>query len=491
MITYAIRFAVGFVLARFLGSEQLGLHKLALTVAAFVGGATSLGLDSALIRHIPHFANQRDEAGLWGVLQVGLGLPLAVSLLGGLGLFFLAEPIAAQLLHEPSLVPLLRMLSFAIPFMTLTTVAAAATRGFNRMEYTAFVKRIAMQLIRLILVLVLGLTVGLTATTAVAAYAVAAIATGVLLLFFLNRLFSVRRSLQAGQRPWRGMLGFALPVYGSQVLKTFGPSLRTMLLGALDTISSVGVFAVAGQVNSVGQMFHTSIVVTSAPVVAELHQRQEWELLKRFYQTMTKWTFTLNLPLFLIILLFPASILSVFGEDYTAGAVALSILAWANLVNTGTGICGVLVDMTGNTPLRLLNSIVAFVLTLGLNVLLIPLWGLVGLAVASLASAAVVNLLGLVEVYVLFRMLPYDVSFLKPIAAGLVALGVGLGFKHLLPIEAELVRLAVAATLLFAAYVAMILLLRLSQEDRAVLAHIVRRLSPARAKRRSKGDGIP
>jgi len=131
MITYALRFVIGFVLARFLGSEQLGLHQLALTVATFVGGATSLGLDSALIRHIPRFAAKRDEAGLWGVLQVGLGLPLAVSLLAGAGVLILAEPIATLVLHDPSLVPLLRMLSFAIPFMTLTTVASAATRGFN------------------------------------------------------------------------------------------------------------------------------------------------------------------------------------------------------------------------------------------------------------------------------------------------------------------------------------------------------------------------
>jgi O-antigen/teichoic acid export membrane protein len=132
--------------------------------------------------------------------------------------------------------------------------------------------------------------------------------------------------------------------------------------------------------------------------------------------------------------------------------------------------------MTGNTSLKLVNSIVLFGLTLGLNVLLIPHWGVVGAATAALAATAAVNILCLAEVFVLFRLLPYNVSFVKPVAAGLVALAAAWVISQLFHAEANLVHTAINAIIILAVYVGMISLLGLSPEDRAVLARLRRRM---------------
>jgi len=113
----------------------------------------------------------------------------------------------------------------------------------------------------------------------------------------------------------------------------------------------------------------------------------------------------------------------------------------------------------------------------GLNVLLIPRWGMVGAATASLAAVAINNLLRLIEVYILFRLLPYNVSFLKPVTAGLAALAAALALGRLLPAEASLLYAAVNVIILLAAYVGAILLLGLSEEDRSVLARLRGRLN--------------
>jgi O-antigen/teichoic acid export membrane protein len=297
-----------------------------------------------------------------------------------------------------------------------------------------------------------------------------------MLLYFLNRLFPLKRPLRTARRDAREMLRFSLPVYLTNLIGIFGGNIKTILLGTLNTVTNVGIFSVASQINMIGQMFHEGIATASAPIVSELYDRGEREQLGRFYQTVTKWTFTLNLPLFLAVLLFPVPILSIFGQSFVGGAKALTILAWANLANTGTGICGMVLNMTGYTSLKLVNSLVTFVLTLGLNILLIPRWGLMGAATASLAAAVTINLFRLSEVFILFRLLPYNVSFAKPVAAGLVTLAVVWGMRQLFPTEANLVCTAMNTILLFVVYVGMILLLGLSQEDRAVLAHLRRRV---------------
>jgi O-antigen/teichoic acid export membrane protein len=338
-------------------------------------------------------------------------------------------------------------------------------------------------LLGLVLVLGVGLLTGLSAVAALIAFDLAVIATALVLLFFFSKFYLLlRRAGEARRRP-KELLTFSLPVYASDLLGSAGPQIRTLALGALETTASVGVFAVATQVNTVGQLFHSSFVMASMPIVSELHGQGAREQMKRFYQTVTKWTFTLNLPLFLIITLFPGPILSIFGESYVGGATALTILAWANLINTGTGICGVVIDMTGNTRLKLLNTVVTLLLTVGLSLWLIPQWGVNGAAVATLAAIAALNLLRLGQVYHLFRMLPYRRDFFKPVVAGLAAWAAVLALVHLWPVESDLIQLAVGIVVLFALYTGMLVLLRLSAEDRMVLQAFARRFTRGKPSR--------
>jgi O-antigen/teichoic acid export membrane protein len=476
LFEYGSRFVIGIVLARLLGAEQLGLCNLAMSVASIAAGLALLGLPSAMVRYVSLFRSRRDMAGLWGTLQLGLGLTSIVSVSMGIGLFVLADPIAEHVFHESRLVPLLRVISLVVPFSALSSIVAAATQGFKKMHYAVIGQHITQPAIRLLLVVALAVVVGLNAKTALAAFGVAVTIAFIMLFYFLNTLFPLKRPLRTARRDPREMLRFSLPVYLSSLISVFGGNIKTMLLGALNTATSVGIFAVASQINTIGQMFHGGIATASAPIVSDLYDRGEQEQLGRFYQTVTKWSFTLNLPLFLAVLLFPVPILSIFGRSFVGGAVALIILAWANLVNTGTGICGTVLNMTGNTSLRLVNSLFTFAVTIGLNILLIPRWGLIGAATASLAAAVTVNLLGLSQVFILFRLLPYDLSFAKPIAAGLVALAAAWGMRQLLPIQTNLFYLAMNVIFLFAVHAGMILLLGLSQEDRAVLDRVGRRM---------------
>lgn len=476
IVAYGLRFVTGIILARRLGSQQLGLYGLSLTTATMVSGYAMLGLNDALVRYVSLYASRKDDGGLLGALHIGIVLPMGLSLLGAVGLFLLADPIAEGLFHEPELAPLLRIGCFVLLFSTLSQLLAAATRGFKTMQYTAISRMVSLPTLRLVLVIGLGVSVGLTAARALGAYAAAVAVSGVMLLFFLDRLFSLRRPLKRARRNWREMLAFSLPVYLSGRLSASEGNLRTLLLGALATTADVGSLAVASQVNTLGSVFHASLTTSSAPIVAELHDRRAWQRLKVVYQTVTKWTFTVNLPFFLLVLLFPDELLSIFGASFAGAAVALAILAWANLVNTGTGICGVVIDMTGHTYLKLLNSAAALILSIGLSLLLIPRWGLTGAATTALAVAASLNLLRLVEVFLLFRLLPYDRSFTKPVLAGLVAALVGWGLDRVLALTQDLFRLAICAAALFVAYGGVLLLVGLSREDRAVVASFYRRI---------------
>ncbi len=476
LFAYGARFVIGFILARLLGAEQFGLYNLALTAATMAGGFALLGLDSGLVRYVSLFAGRKDTAGLWGTIQMGLGFPTFMGIALAIGVYVLADPIAVRLFHEPQLIPLLRLTSIVVPFLALSNVAAAATRGFKNMHYTVIAQQVAQPVVRFLLILIVFATVGLDTDLAITIFIVGAAITCIVLLFFLNHQFSLKRPANTARHDTREIIKFSLPVYLTNLIQTFSSNIQTLLLSAFDTVVQVGILSVAGRVTMIGMMFYSAIVTASMPIVSELHDRGQQKQMEHIYQTMTKWAFTLNLPLFLVMVLFPQAILSLFGKGYVGGVTALVLLAWRGLVDTGTGICGVVIDMTGNTRLRLINTIVTVAITIGLNALLIPRYSLDGAAAAALVGIIIINSLRIAEVYILFRMLPYNKDSIKPVVAGLAALGTVLIANQLSPGDTRLILLTAKVILLSLVYIGMLLLLGLSQDDRLILTRLKVRL---------------
>jgi len=473
--SYGCQFIIGILLTRLLGAEQFGMYKIAVTAGEIAISFALLGMNYAMVRFVALYVSQQDKERLWGTLQVGPGLTTLLSVLIGIGIFALANPLAIQIFHEARLIPLLRLASVIVPFLTLSRVLASATNGFNNMKFATIAQQIVQPLVRIILIVLLAVF-GLTAGKAIIAYVVGIIATCVLLVYFLDRLFPLRRPFQTARRDTKGILHFSLPVYFSGLIDTIGPNLQTILLGSLNTVTTVGIFAAASQVSMVSSMFNNSIGTSSSPIVSALHGQKDKEQMTYFYQTTTKWMFLVNLPFFLVLLILSVPILSIFGEEFVKGSTALTILALANLVIAAAGISDGVLAMTGNTPAKLANSTVQAVLSIGLCFLFIPRLGAVGASLAVLITATVVNLLRLLEVYVMFRMFPYNKHFLKPIMAGLVALIIGWFTRMLFHSNTSLLYAALNGLIILAVYGSMILLLRLSPEDQAVIAYFRTRI---------------
>jgi O-antigen/teichoic acid export membrane protein len=463
------------LLARILGTEQYGLYNLALSAANVVLGIAILGLDSALVRYVAIYSSRRDEAGLWGAIQISLGLSTLLSVITSTGLFALAYPISRQVFQRPELAPLLQIASLIVPFLVLSDVLAGATIGFKQMHFMVIAQHFAQPIIRFILIVLLSLT-GLNAMWAIITFGLADGAASILLLFFLNKQFSLRRSIRVDKREVRALVNFSIPLWLTNMLITLRNNAQTILLGSLSTISSVGIYGVVSQVNVVGQMLYTSITASTRPMIAELHDRGDYEQLSRLYQMTTKWVIMINLPWFLIMVLFPVPILSIFGKSFVNGANALIILACANLVNIGTGMCGSIVDMTGHTRLKFLNTVIRLILFVSMNFLLIPLWGIIGAAFAALAVEIIVNLIILLEIWILFRLLPYNKTFFNPLIAGLAAFATAFTVNQLLPVQEKIFFTILSLIMMLMVYIVVTLKLGLTPEDRLVLSRVQRRI---------------
>ena len=479
MFTWGIRFGVAVMLARLLGADGYGAYNLALSLATIGGILPLLGLDTAIVRYTAIFAARGDWGAVRANLRLMLSMSAALSLLVTVGLILFAEPVAGALLHDRRLAPLVWISAFMVPTLVLNIQLGAALRGVRRIAREVFADQVFQPLIRLALLLLL-VVVGLTVSQALLAWTVASFATTVLLAYLVIRALPRhglvdRRALSTGE-----LLRFSGPVFLSNVVSKSGDQLQTLLLGALSTITSVGVFAVATNVNLIGSLFHSSLVSASMPLFAEAQGAEKRPALEKLYQLTSRWSLTLNLPLFLVVVAYAQVMLSLFGSEFRSGAAPLAILAAANLVNAGTGMSGAVLDMTGHTAFKLLNAAVSVALGIALNVILVPSLGLMGAAIAALAVTAGINILPLAEVLLLEHVTPYNRLFLKPIIAGVLAFLVSIGVKSVLGPTGELVQAAAGIPVLFVTYGLVLLRLGIDDDDRLVLRRVRQRLARRR-----------
>ena len=482
LFTNAIRLVTAFLLARLLGAEQYGMYQLSLNVITLVAGVVLLGFDRALTRFMAISIARGEDDKTWGILQLGIGIPLLLSVLTNIGLYLLAYPIADQIFHDVRMAPLLQIVSIFASFSALSDVLIGAVRGFKNMHYPVIAKFVVQPVVKLILVGIIAVF-GLKVWHAVVIFGIGELVTAVMLFYFLNELFSLQRPINSARWNVKEMVAYAVPDWLAGLLTTFRINIQALLIGTLGTIAGVGIFAVADQLNKLGHDFYTSINTSADPYIAELHDSGKKKELGQLYQTATKWALTVNLPFFLTFMLFPEQILSIFGKSFVGGATALMILACANLVDVGTGMCGTILSMSGYTKLKLVNNIVSISLSIGLNVLLIPRFGIVGAAVSALIVFTALNSIRILQVYYLMRLLPYNRSFLKPVVAALTAFLLIFFLKQWLAVGDNIFFVAIYAFVLLAVFAAMIWLMGISSEDRMLLDRVLQK-----TRKRFKGN---
>jgi O-antigen/teichoic acid export membrane protein len=468
LFVFFFRFLFGLVLARLLGAELMGLYSLGSTITDMVAVIAGIGIGAGVVRFISIAIGRKDNAKLWGIIQTGLALPALTSVILAIGIFVLAEPVALGFFDRPDLIPVLRLASLGIPFIVLISVQSSITQGFKHMEYKVYGEDITLNLLKLILTVVF-LMIGLQVLGVVLAQNIALVVVTVMFFFFVNRLFPLKRPLNTAKRNLRELFGFTLPVYLNQLLSGFSGSIESLILGSLGLVSGIGVYATALRLSAVGMLFHRSLQRIAMPMISDLYSRSEMGQLKRVYRTTTKWGMTFNLPIFLVIALFANPLLLIFGDEFVAGATGLMILAFANLFNASTGVCGSMITMTGHPKLTFANSVIYLVLNVALDLALIPRLGITGAALAVTLADLIINSLRTLQVYLLLHIWPYDWTFVKPAAAALLATGVTLLVRNGLASIPSLLQLAVGALVLTGLYAAAIVLLGLSEEDHLVL----------------------
>jgi O-antigen/teichoic acid export membrane protein len=456
--------------ARALGTAGFGLYLLALAVSTFLAEACDLGLDYGVLRFGAIARGVGDSGRLRAVVRRGLLGAFAAGSLASV-LLISGATLVARAFGKPDMIPVLIPLAVAIPFTGTAEVGRAALRGMGRAAPSVASDSVVTPGLRLAMVLV-ALHIAADPPHVAVAYTITEV---VALLATLGMLLRVlARQGRPGRRRWRSrtkvrtpdLFRYSLPMSLNRLLLYTNNQTEVLVLGLLRPAGPVGVFGVARRLSMLVGSLLASITVLFNPMVADLHHKRDHAELDRLFGTATRWLFTFGFPLCLIEIGFSRDLLHVFGEGFSGGATALSILALGQLVNVGTGTVAGVLAMIGRARMSVLNSVVFLGLSLVLDFLMIPPWGILGAAIANATSLAAVNVLRVIQIRQVLGIFPYDRRFLRPLGAGLIGWAVAL----LLPLAGldPLPRLALRVLVLGLVYLGALAAFGIDPVDREV-----------------------
>ncbi|MGF1452298.1 MAG: oligosaccharide flippase family protein [Opitutales bacterium] len=259
-----------------------------------------------------------------------------------------------------------------------------------------------------------------------------------------------------------------------------------LMLGALSTDETVGIYSTAAVLALSLGLFHTAFVGIFMPVASDSHERGDHAELARGYLLVSRWATAISGSALLVLVAAGSWILSLFGPQFgTEDAFrALLILGAFYFSASFFGPTAAVLQMCGSARWESFNAIVFLGFNLALNFWLIPVLGVVGAAFATLLAGLTRRALQWGQLWSRHRLVVIPLHYTIPFTA--VAAGVGFAVAEPAASVTRLV-LASAGLAVMAGWV----LFTLHDRERALLQKARARLPGADKPADQRPDEVP
>jgi len=216
------------------------------------------------------------------------------------------------------------------------------------------------------------------------------------------------------------LLKYSYPLMFVTILQTFMHWMDILMLGYFTDATTVGLYHPAARTAGLLQALLLSFISIYAPMMAQFHGEGDRKKMDHTYKLVSRWLLICAIPISAVFIIFPGKVLLLFGQEYLPSAKILIILTGATFIQAVLGAAGPALSMSGHTKLVLWNTIGAFALNFGLNIYFIPKHGIIGAAIATLISLAILGFVRIIEVRIILKMNFLDRKMVKPILAGII-----------------------------------------------------------------------
>jgi len=389
------------ILARNFGQEDYGLFSLAVIVANLFVAVLSLGLQGGLIRYISLYRGKKENEKIKSIIRFSLTATLITSFIGAGVLFFFSDIIATTFFHNLELAIFLRWFAIFIPIMLFSGLFHCIVLAYEKIGWYSFIGNILNPLSQLLL-LVFFILLGLNTEAITLSYNMSFVF--MLLTAFLVCKLGIKTIFEKPnlkkeeiKEVNRKLFSYSWPLIFSGLISYFFSSIDSFLIGYFKSISDVGIYNAAVPIALFLLVAPTFFLQLFLPIITKEYSQNNNQLISKLSKQLSKWIFIFNLPLLIILLLFPGAVINIlFGAEYIEAGNALRFLSLGAFFYSLFQISDNLLFMVGKSKRILINLIIATGVGILLNFLLIPRYGINGAAFSTMTGYFVWGILSVI-----------------------------------------------------------------------------------------------
>ena len=197
-------------------------------------------------------------------------------------------------------------------------------------------------------------------------------------------------------------------------------NIDTLMINHYLSLKDVAIYGPSIYIASSIMIPSRSLQSIIAPVVAKSWVSNDLSLIKTLYKKSAIAPLTITIFLFLMIWTNIDLVMDYFGKTFGQGKYIILYLGLGNIINIATGINGTIINTSKYYRADLYFQIALVFMTVIMNIIFIPIYGLNGAALATGITLALHNSLKSLFVLYKFKMHPFSLKTIYVLIIGVI-----------------------------------------------------------------------
>ena len=394
---------------RHLPADEAGLFFIGFAIIQFLSVVCALGLETISLRHFGIAVSEKNINLARALARYTWKWAVTGSIVTGACLALLAPLVSDYFINVPSATMAFIMFSIALPFATVTLIVAHQFQGLGAIVTSAVLLSVAVPALVAAGVFAEDLDRAASVSFVYAGSCILTASLGVAALE--RRLVGERSEWLNGPAIWRE----AKPLWAVNVVFALGHWAGVFLVAFWETPESVSGFTAALRTAGLVSFVLVALNFIMAPRYAALYKKHAFDELRALAIMSVRLLAVVSLPILAVLLINADAVMALFGVEYGRFQWVLVVLALGQAVNVVTGPVGNLLTMSGHGEVMKKIVLASTAASIAVGMVLTPLFGPIGAAVATafgvalqnvVASWKVQSILGINVLHAFHRSLP-------------------------------------------------------------------------------------
>lgn len=419
VVDLGIGFLLKIILGNYFGAPGLGAYTMILVIYLIASTLGGIGIPATLVKYVSEFKDKKSKVNK--LVSCGVINSLILGLILTAIIFVISDTLES-IFNISNLSVLLRIVALIFPFLLINNALMNVLNGLRKMRLYAVAEifRRGSILIFTFIFVFLGFGVKGAVWGLVIP---AAITTALLLLISKDYLYL---SLSKFVETSKTLFSFGSKVFAANILGTINTRADMLFIGFFLLDKDVGIYAVAVMFVHFIMIIPQAVQRITYPAISELWAKNSHKAIENMVNKTMKFTFIFLMPIGILLFFFSKDIIQLIyfnrpHDEFLPAITPLNILIIGVIIRGPLVSVGAALSSIGKPEYTLYVVILITITNICLNILLIPLYGINGAAVATSISFVLGAIVG---IYYREKLLKIKIQLNYFVIVGLISIGV-------------------------------------------------------------------